>query len=185
MEPPVSTPQVSAPQVSPPTANKSSKAGTILLVIAFLLLFVGLVTVGSMAASANKQSKQAVETSKNIEARIAKIESLDNTAQAEIDESRYQAVFLSNGQVYFGRITKLTSDTLVLEDIYYLKGEGKYTQGSGDVTTGAGTSLVKLGEEIHKPDDKMIIERKNVQFFENLKSDGNVSKAIHTYQRSQ
>src|SRR3989339_190500 len=40
------------------------------------------------------------------------------------DFSKYQAVFLSNGQVYFGKVTDANLQTLVLEDIYYLRSAG-------------------------------------------------------------
>ncbi len=33
----------------------------------------------------------------------------------------YQAVFLTNGQVYFGKIKSETADKVVMEDIYYLQ----------------------------------------------------------------
>ena len=41
--------------------------------------------------------------------------------------------------------------------------------------------LQKLGSELHGPEDQMVINRDQVQFWENLKDDGQVVKAITTY----
>ena len=41
--------------------------------------------------------------------------------------------------------------------------------------------LIKLGNEIHGPEDNMIIARDQVLFFENLKNDGKVSATIKDY----
>ena len=38
--------------------------------------------------------------------------------------------------------------------------------------------LVKLGNELHGPEDAMYINRQSVLFWENLKNDGKVAKAI-------
>jgi hypothetical protein len=91
--------------------------------------------------------------------------------------SGYQAVFLSNGQVYFGKVSSTTSSDLVLEDIYYLQVEGQI-QPEQQGTQQPKLSLVKLGNELHGPQDKMIINRDHVLFWENLKDDGKVVSAI-------
>ena len=44
--------------------------------------------------------------------------------------------------------------------------------------------LIKLGSEIHGPDDEMIINKDQVLFFENLKTDSTVAKSIASYQKS-
>src|SRR5690606_16486950 len=38
-----------------------------------------------------------------------------------IDNSKYQAVFFTNGQVYFGKLEGFGKDTLKMTDIYYLQ----------------------------------------------------------------
>ena len=100
-----------------------------------------------------------------------------------IEKDKYQAVFLKNGQTYFGKMDSLNETYLTMSDIYYLR----QTQAiSYDQTRSAATdfSLVKLGCEIHSPRDKMIINRQEVSFWENLNKDGRVAKAFATY-RSQ
>lgn len=99
-----------------------------------------------------------------------------------IDGNRYQAVFLTNGQVYFGKLKIQNGGYMVLSDIYYLQTKTKADDG-GDVQAAAGKDdvgleVVKLGSEIHGPVDEMIINKDQVLFFENLKNDGSLTKTI-------
>lgn len=110
-----------------------------------------------------------------------------------VDPERYQAVFLSNGQVYFGKVLDVNSETLMLEDIYYLKTVQNLQLSAGDKTGGAdgegspdnldtqNFSLVKLGNEIHGPEDKMSVNLEHVLFVENLKPESKVVEAIKEY----
>ncbi len=99
-----------------------------------------------------------------------------------VDSSKMQAVFLQTGQVYFGDIDTMNSKFFVLKNIYYLQTSNT---GSTTTTTAANTnvSLVKLGCELHAPYDQMIINRDQVTFWENLQSDGQVAKAVATFQK--
>ena len=99
--------------------------------------------------------------------------------------SGYQAVFLTNGQVYFGKISDAGKDYVTLKDIYYLQVGPQ--QGSGTAATGTAqqsVSLVKLGQELHGPVDEMHISRAQILFYEDLKTDGKVVQAIKSYQAS-
>lgn len=100
-----------------------------------------------------------------------------------VDSSKLQAVFLTNNQVYFGKIDQLNNKTLVLSDIYYLRTDSNSTDQNAQANN-SNVSLVKLGCELHKPYDKMIINRDQVQFWENLQSDGQVASAVKQYQQS-
>jgi hypothetical protein len=42
-------------------------------------------------------------------------------------------------------------------------------------------SLVKLGCELHGPEDEMLINRSQIVFWENLKEDGQVTQAVAEY----
>ncbi len=95
--------------------------------------------------------------------------------------SGYQAVFLTNGQVYFGKLVNPNADYLTLNDIYYLQvgpQQGSGTAVQSTTTAQQQISLVKLGNELHGPVDQMHISRAQVLFYEDLKSDGQVVKAI-------
>ncbi len=102
-------------------------------------------------------------------------------ASSYINSKQYQAVFLNGGQVYFGKITSMNSHYLTLGDIYYLRVNQAVQPNS--TTSSNDVSLVKLGCELHGPQDQMIINSDQVVFWENLKSDGQVAKAVADYQK--
>lgn len=102
--------------------------------------------------------------------------------------SDYSAVFLSNGQVYFGRLSNITSEWVTLTDIYYLQvAQQKDLQPKSETTSTEQPklSLVKLGNELHGPKDRMDINQKHVLFWEELKSDGKVVQSIEKYLQDQ
>jgi hypothetical protein len=104
-----------------------------------------------------------------------------------VDKSKYQAVFLTNDQVYFGKITDISDEVVVMEDIYYLqKGADQAADAKQEASSpsqNANMSLAKLGSELHAPEDRMQINKDQVLFWENLKEDGKVSAAIKDYQK--
>ena len=102
-----------------------------------------------------------------------------------INKDKFQAVFLTNGQVYFGRLTR-GHDYYKLSDVYYLQNKtGDETNTSGQLSSNGDVELIKLGNEVHGPEDSMIIEASQVLFFENLKNDGNVVKTIQQHQNNR
>ncbi|MCA9325193.1 hypothetical protein KDA23_03985 [Candidatus Saccharibacteria bacterium] len=96
-----------------------------------------------------------------------------------VDSTKLQAVFLQNDQVYFGHILELNNQYLVLSDIYYLQTSGTGT--NTNTSTNNNVSLVKLGCELHKPYDRMVVNRGEVEFWENLQADGQVAKAVDSF----
>jgi hypothetical protein len=101
-------------------------------------------------------------------------------ANKGIAKDKYQAVFLSNGQVYFGKLQNVSGKYVELTDIYYLQVQQSVQPQNKDVpaTTDPNVSLAKLGGELHGPENKMSINREHVLFWENLKPDAKVSQAI-------
>ncbi len=93
-----------------------------------------------------------------------------------VDANKMQAVFMNGGQVYFGRITGLNSKNIVLEDIYYLR-VNQQVQPDAEPKEND-ISLVKLGCELHGPEDRMVIKQDQTIFWENLKDDGKVAQAV-------
>lgn len=114
----------------------------------------------------------------------------DNSASSMVKTNQRQAVFLSNDQVYFGDITKINDDLLVLENVYYLQ-VNQQIQPDQENAQGARqqqqpqVSLTQLGNELHGPEDKMFITPDKVVFWENLKPDGQVSQAIKQNEQNQ
>jgi hypothetical protein len=97
---------------------------------------------------------------------------------AIVDSAKKQAVFLTNGQVYFGQIKDINSQYVDLQDIYYLNSQTQSSDNKEAATAPTSFSLVKLGCELHGPTDRMVINREQVSFWENLSTDGKVAKAI-------
>jgi hypothetical protein len=104
---------------------------------------------------------------------------------SNIDGAKYQAVFFTNGQVYFGKLRPLNSEYMKLTDIYYLQAKTDSSNPQKTDDSGANVQLIKLGNEIHGPDDEMIISKSQILFFENLKSNSKVSKSIDKYRDGQ
>ena len=106
-----------------------------------------------------------------------------------IGSGEYQAIFLSNGQVYFGKVAKSSSSEVVLKDIYYMITRPQLQTQTPEATPGAQQqpqyTLVKLGQELHGPMDEMSINREHILFIEGLKSDGRVVQAIEQYKTQQ
>jgi hypothetical protein len=104
-------------------------------------------------------------------------------------KAEWQAVFLGNGQVYFGKVAKMNKDFLVLKNIYYLQViDKKDTIGQpNDVQQQPEQqlTLIKLGNEIHGPTDEMLINSNQVVIVEDLKDDSRVVQAIKDYLNSQ
>jgi hypothetical protein len=103
----------------------------------------------------------------------------------QIDKSKYQAVFLTSGQVYFGKLQNSNGDYLTLTNVFYLQAKTDSTNASNLQKTSpdsnSGVELIKLGNEVHGPEDKMVISHNQVLFYENLKSDGRVTQLITNY----
>ena len=97
-----------------------------------------------------------------------------------VDKSKEQAVFLTNGQVYFGKVKNISKDYIDLQGIYYLNVNQQVqpNQSKSNSSDNQSVSLVKLGCELHGPTDQMVINRQQVTFWENLRTDGQVTKAI-------
>ena len=91
----------------------------------------------------------------------------------------YQAVFLANGQLYFGKLEVLP-DAYVLKDIYYLQSNKIPLEGKKG-ETGEKIQLIKLGEELHGPEDTIYIERSHMLLWENLKPDSKIIQAIQRH----
>lgn len=112
----------------------------------------------------------------------------DSATSSEFDKvnkTQLQAVFLNGGQVYFGKISDLNSKGLTLDNIYYLRVNQQVQPNQTNTTTNANDiSLVKLGCELHGPEDSMVINREQVIFWENLKTDGQVAKAVAEYAKN-
>lgn len=94
--------------------------------------------------------------------------------QGAILSGEYQAVFLDNGQVYFGKLEKTRDAFYILTDVFYLQSNIAVEQASN-------LSLTKLGSEAHGPEDRMQINAEHILFIEDMKNDSKVVQAIEDY----
>ncbi len=107
---------------------------------------------------------------------IGLMQTTNNNESKFVQSSKYQAVFLNNGQVYFGNISSLNTRYVRLSNVYYLTQTGE--------AASSNYSLVKLGcQQIHDPLDQMLINRDQVTFWENLQNDGKVVKSINDFKK--
>lgn len=94
----------------------------------------------------------------------------DNPTYAE----GFHAVFLDNNQVYFGKLARITNQKFVsMREVYYLR----------DISEAAvlNFDLVKLGTEIHSPEDEMHINVDKIVIWEKLQDSGPIVTAILNY----
>lgn len=105
-----------------------------------------------------------------------------------VEEGKYQALFLTNGQVYFGNLQSAGEEYVELTDVYYLQVQQDVQPAAEKPKTPTDqpqVSLTKLGNELHGPTDKMHVSKDQVLFWENLKDDSTVVKAIKDYKTKQ
>jgi len=111
----------------------------------------------------------------------------------KIDSGKHQAVFLTNGQVYFGKLGSHDEEYVELTDIFYLQVVPVLQQKEGEEENNqqqeqqqqTELSLVKLGNELHGPLDRMMINKDQIMFIEDMKDSSKVTEAIKKYQEDQ
>ena len=86
----------------------------------------------------------------------------------------WQAVFLTNGQVYFGHIKNSNKTEIILTNVYYLRS----ADNPQEENKPSEFSLVKLGKELHGPTDVMRINRDHILFTEYLRNDSKIVQSI-------
>lgn len=95
-----------------------------------------------------------------------------------IKKEGWQAVFLSNNQVYFGKLTQLNNGYFKLDKVFYLQSDQNINDAQKESSS---INLIKLGSEVHGPEDSMYIPEKQVLFWENLKTDSKIVRIINGY----
>jgi hypothetical protein len=91
-------------------------------------------------------------------------------------QDSWRAVFLTNNQVYFGHFKWIPfQSTIELTDVYYLQVSQPLQQNSQEAQE---VRVIKLGSEIHGPEDMMIIPKDSILFWEDLKPDSAIVRRI-------
>ena len=85
--------------------------------------------------------------------------------------TEYQAVFLDNGQVFFGKLGDVSSEYATLRDVYYIQHQVDPEKKE------ARNLLVRLGSEWHAP-DFMRINARHIVLIEPVAPDSRVAQLI-------
>jgi len=86
-------------------------------------------------------------------------------------KSEYQAVFLTNGQAFIGKLEGAGTDYPLLRDVFYIQ------SGVNQETKQVTNVLVKRGKELHSP-EFMYINARNILMIEPVGPDSQVAKLI-------
>jgi hypothetical protein len=96
-----------------------------------------------------------------------------------VPRGSWQAVFLTNNQVYFGHVRAAAGEYVLLTDVFYLRVSQPLQQEAPNPPPLI--ELVKLGGELHGPEDAMYIPKNAILFFENMKPDSPVVQEIERF----
>ncbi len=92
-----------------------------------------------------------------------------------IDHSAYQAVFLTNGSTYFGKLQPQGDGWFLLSDVFYLSVSEQ----------SAPPQLIKRGSEAQGPKEPMIIPTTQILFIENLRDDSQIVALIKRFKSGE
>ena len=83
----------------------------------------------------------------------------------------WKAVFMDNGQVYFGKFINIPLvETIALRNVYYIQNGGG--ENNQDVV------VVKMRDAVHGPKNKMIINKDHILYWQELRSDSMLVQKI-------
>jgi hypothetical protein len=100
-----------------------------------------------------------------------------------VNSSDIQAVDINiagsspTNQLYFGHITSISSNYMVMQDIYYFPA-------SSSTSNSSATTLQPLVCQIDAPISQMMINRSSIVWWENLQNSGQVAKVIAQYEKA-
>jgi len=97
-----------------------------------------------------------------------------------------QAIFLENGQVYFGKIVSESSSEVKLTDVYYIQVQDQVqpaTTEGGQPTTISVPTLTKRGAELHKPFGVLRLNRQHIVAIENVGADSQVAQQMEALKK--
>lgn len=102
---------------------------------------------------------------------------LVNNSEQKIDHSKYQVVYLVGGQAYFGKLKNMGGDYLIIESPYTAQSVGS-SDSDKTASSDNTTTLLKVSSQVYGPEDSIAIKSSQVLFWQNLRADSKVSKAI-------
>ena len=93
--------------------------------------------------------------------------------------SEYQAVLLTTGDVYFAKVNDGFGRYVTLRDIYYPQVDQTEGVQNPDI------QLIKFGNEIHRPQDEIRVNRDHIIMIQPLAADSPVIAVVEQNKASQ
>ena len=92
-----------------------------------------------------------------------------------IDTDKYQVVYLTNGQAYFGKLQNIHGDFLVMKSAYIPQSVNNSDTSAAESSQ---TTLLRVTDQLYGPEDSIAIKSSQVAFWQNLRDDSKVTQAI-------
>lgn len=96
-------------------------------------------------------------------------------AEVGVKSDTWQAVFLTTGQVYYGKLSDSNGEFYRLDKVYYLR---RQPPAEGEEEQQPEVTLVKMGTELHTPEDFLEINRDHIIYIEDLNPAGQLAQGI-------
>ncbi len=91
----------------------------------------------------------------------------------------YQVIFLTNGQAYFGNITEITDEYVIMENPFSIKVQQK--QADDESQTQSEIKLLSIEDEFYKPENYMLFEKSGILHIEELNDSSQIIEIIKSY----
>ena len=104
-----------------------------------------------------------------------------NTTQLLKYKDTYQVAFLTSGQAYFGNITEITDEYIIMENPFSIKVQQTQAGEEGQ-STGSEIKLLSIEDEFYQPKDYMLIEKSAILFIEELNDSSQIIEIIENYE---
>jgi len=96
-----------------------------------------------------------------------------------------QAIFLADGQIYFGYASSMRNQIVNLVDVYYLLPSSALNDKTTVPATAQMVDLIKLGvggaDDLVGSRDRMEINRDGIKYIESMKDDSQINQKITDY----
>jgi hypothetical protein len=99
----------------------------------------------------------------------------DDRVTEYVRTSGYQAVILANDRVFFGRLRPASEGFYVLRDAHYIRQQAGEREDDPPVS-----AVVPLSEELHGPENEMLINEAFIMSVEDLREDSEVLAVIRS-----
>ncbi|MBP6038098.1 MAG: hypothetical protein KA604_02055 [Candidatus Saccharimonas sp.] len=113
---------------------------------------------------------------------LAAMWAMGKFAPVQVDAGKYQVVYLTNGQAYFGKLQNTTGEYLYMSTPYTAQSVAPDAGSDKTKPSETTTTLLRVKDQVYGPEDTIAIRASQVSFWQNLRDDSKVSQAIKTKQ---